>query len=116
MVDVGRGRGRGVPRVVAAVGAGHGDTRRGDGLAGSGGAGDENDRVAEESAAAAAELGDFIDSLPEGLDTLVGERGLKLSGEERQQWWERSAAVFPPYNEYAGKTSRTIPVLVAERA
>jgi ATP-binding cassette subfamily B protein len=38
-----------------------------------------------EAAAAAAELGGFIDGLPEGLDTRVGERGLKLSGGERQR-------------------------------
>lgn len=30
-------------------------------------------------------LEDFIKQLPEGLDTLVGERGLKLSGGERQR-------------------------------
>ena len=37
------------------------------------------------AAADAAELGDFIRGLPEGLDTKVGERGLKLSGGERQR-------------------------------
>lgn len=37
------------------------------------------------AAADAAELGSFIDGLPEGLDTRVGERGLKLSGGERQR-------------------------------
>jgi ATP-binding cassette, subfamily B, heavy metal transporter len=36
-------------------------------------------------AARAAELGDFIDGLPEGMETRVGERGLKLSGGERQR-------------------------------
>ncbi len=36
-------------------------------------------------AARRAQLGDFIDALPHGLDTLVGERGLKLSGGERQR-------------------------------
>lgn len=36
-------------------------------------------------AAEAAELGAFIDGLPDGLDTMVGERGLKLSGGERQR-------------------------------
>jgi len=33
----------------------------------------------------AAELDDFIRGLPEGMDTRVGERGLKLSGGERQR-------------------------------
>ncbi len=37
------------------------------------------------AAAEAAELGQFIDSLPQGMATLVGERGLKLSGGERQR-------------------------------
>lgn len=36
-------------------------------------------------AAGRAQLGDFIDSLPAGLDTRVGERGLKLSGGEKQR-------------------------------
>lgn len=37
------------------------------------------------AAADAAELGQFIESLPKGLSTVVGERGLKLSGGERQR-------------------------------
>ena len=37
------------------------------------------------AAARSAQLYDFIDSLPEGLDTVVGERGLALSGGERQR-------------------------------
>lgn len=37
------------------------------------------------AAAEAAELADFIRGLPDGLNTLVGERGLKLSGGERQR-------------------------------
>lgn len=36
-------------------------------------------------AAREAQLGEFIESLPAGLDTRVGERGLKLSGGEKQR-------------------------------
>lgn len=38
-----------------------------------------------EEAARAAQIHDFIMSLPEGYDTKVGERGLKLSGGEKQR-------------------------------
>lgn len=37
------------------------------------------------AAVEAAELADFVRSLPQGLETVVGERGLKLSGGERQR-------------------------------
>jgi ABC-type transport system involved in cytochrome bd biosynthesis fused ATPase/permease subunit len=32
-----------------------------------------------------ARLGEFVDSLPDGLDTMVGEHGARLSGGERQR-------------------------------
>ncbi|SDY09519.1 ABCB family ABC transporter ATP-binding protein/permease [Citreimonas salinaria] len=38
-----------------------------------------------EAAARAAQIHDFVLSLPEGYDTQVGERGLKLSGGEKQR-------------------------------
>lgn len=37
------------------------------------------------SAAKAAKIHDFIESLPDGYETTVGERGLKLSGGEKQR-------------------------------
>ena len=38
-----------------------------------------------EEAARGAQILDFIQGLPEGWDTVVGERGLKLSGGEKQR-------------------------------
>ncbi|MDI4635184.1 ABC transporter ATP-binding protein/permease [Pelomonas sp. V22] len=38
-----------------------------------------------EAAARAAHIHDFIQGLPKGYDTMVGERGLKLSGGEKQR-------------------------------
>lgn len=37
------------------------------------------------AAARSAALGNLIEGLPEGLDTVVGERGVRLSGGERQR-------------------------------
>jgi ATP-binding cassette, subfamily B, heavy metal transporter len=45
----------------------------------------EADEAQVWAAARAAELAPFIDGLPHGMETLVGERGLKLSGGERQR-------------------------------
>ena len=38
----------------------------------------------------------------------------EIKDDEYDIWWERSAAVFPQYNEYKAKTSRIIPILIAE--
>ncbi|MGD1923429.1 MAG: ABCB family ABC transporter ATP-binding protein/permease [Paracoccaceae bacterium] len=46
---------------------------------------DEADREEIVSAAKAARIHEFIDGLPDGYDTQVGERGLKLSGGEKQR-------------------------------
>lgn len=43
------------------------------------------DDAAVTAAIEAAHLQSFVERLPEGLDTLVGERGLRLSGGERQR-------------------------------
>ena len=45
----------------------------------------EASRAEVEGAARAAKIHDFIQSLPQGYDTTVGERGLKLSGGEKQR-------------------------------
>jgi F420H(2)-dependent quinone reductase len=37
-------------------------------------------------------------------------------GTEREQWWERAVAAFPPYADYQVKTDREIPVFLLERA
>lgn len=45
----------------------------------------EVDEVAVWRAVRAAQLEQFVNSLPEGLDTQVGERGVRLSGGQRQR-------------------------------
>ncbi len=45
----------------------------------------EIDEVAIHDALKSAQLEDFVASLPEGLDTVVGERGVRLSGGQRQR-------------------------------
>ena len=38
-----------------------------------------------------------------------------VTGDERNVWWERAVAAYPPYAAYQKKTSREIPVFVATR-
>jgi F420H(2)-dependent quinone reductase len=38
----------------------------------------------------------------------------ELSGSERDEWWQRAVAAYPPYAEYQTKTTRLIPVFVLE--
>jgi len=45
----------------------------------------EASRVEIEAAARAAQIHDFVERLPDGYETTVGERGLKLSGGEKQR-------------------------------
>jgi deazaflavin-dependent oxidoreductase (nitroreductase family) len=48
---------------------------------------------------------------PEPFDAEVHE----AEGDEREEWWERAVAAYPPYAEYQQKTERRIPVFVARR-
>jgi deazaflavin-dependent oxidoreductase (nitroreductase family) len=48
---------------------------------------------------------------PEPFDVEVRE----IDGDERQLWWDRAVAVYPPYAEYQEKTDRKIPVFLATR-
>jgi deazaflavin-dependent oxidoreductase (nitroreductase family) len=41
-------------------------------------------------------------------------RARELDGAERDEWWERCVAAFPPYAGYQLKTDRLIPVFVLE--
>ncbi|HLI25229.1 MAG TPA: nitroreductase family deazaflavin-dependent oxidoreductase [Acidimicrobiales bacterium] len=38
-----------------------------------------------------------------------------VTGAERDEWWARAVAAYPPYAEYQEKTDREIPVFVASR-
>jgi deazaflavin-dependent oxidoreductase (nitroreductase family) len=48
------------------------------------------------------------------------ERGVyavrEIDGEEREEWWERAVAAYPPYAEYQTKTDRLIPLFLLEPA
>jgi ABC-type bacteriocin/lantibiotic exporter with double-glycine peptidase domain len=46
---------------------------------------DQIDENAISRAIHAAQLEQFVSNLPEGLDTMVGERGIRLSGGQRQR-------------------------------
>jgi ATP-binding cassette, subfamily B, bacterial PglK len=46
---------------------------------------DQIDAAALDRALKAAQLTEFIDELPDGIDTVVGERGIRLSGGQRQR-------------------------------
>ena len=48
---------------------------------------------------------------PEPWDADVRE----VTGEERELWWKRAAAAYPPYDDYQAATDRSIPVFVARR-
>jgi F420H(2)-dependent quinone reductase len=41
-------------------------------------------------------------------------RAREITGAEKDQWWERAVAAYPPYADYQTKTDRVIPVFVLE--
>jgi deazaflavin-dependent oxidoreductase (nitroreductase family) len=43
-------------------------------------------------------------------------RAREVTGAERDEWWERAVAAYPPYAEYQQRTTRQIPVFVLEPA
>jgi deazaflavin-dependent oxidoreductase (nitroreductase family) len=38
----------------------------------------------------------------------------EVTGAEKDEWWERAVAAYPPYADYQKKTDRVIPVFVLE--
>jgi deazaflavin-dependent oxidoreductase (nitroreductase family) len=48
---------------------------------------------------------------PEPWDGVARE----VTGAERDQWWKRAVAAYPPYAAYQERTDREIPVFVVER-
>ena len=47
---------------------------------------------------------------PEPYETVVR----LVTGAEREDWWELSESIFPPYKDYKQKTDREIPVFISE--
>ena len=45
-------------------------------------------------------------------DTAAPYTARLVTGTERDTWWQRAVAAFPPYAEYQRKTTREIPVFV----
>ncbi|MGL5817065.1 MAG: nitroreductase family deazaflavin-dependent oxidoreductase [Phycicoccus sp.] len=54
-------------------------------------------------------------TLQDGTDTWDAV-AREVDGGERDAWWQRCVAAYPPYAEYQERTSRRIPVLVLEPA
>ena len=49
-------------------------------------------------------------------DEVFSARARTAQGEERERLWRTMAEIWPPYDEYARKTDREIPVVVLERS
>ena len=52
---------------------------------------DQIDLERVRQAAAQAQIASFIESNPEGYESFVGERGIRLSGGQRQDWYRQSS-------------------------
>ena len=53
-------------------------------------------------------------TLQDGIETWDAV-AREITGAERDEWWERCVAAYPPYADYQTKTDRLIPVLLLER-
>jgi deazaflavin-dependent oxidoreductase (nitroreductase family) len=49
---------------------------------------------------------------PRTLEMIARE----VTGDERDEWWQRAVAAYPSYAEYQQRTTRQIPVFVLEPA
>ena len=58
-------------------------------------------------------VADPLVSLQDGAE-LKDYTARVVEGDERAAWWEKSADVWPAYNEYQTKTDRVIPVVVLD--
>ena len=52
---------------------------------------------------------------PPGRPRAQGYVARVAEGDEREEWWERCVAQYPPYAEYQERTDREIPVFLLER-
>ncbi len=48
---------------------------------------------------------------PKPYETTVRQ----IDGDEYDLWWDRSVAVYPPYEEYKAKTDRRIPIFISAK-
>jgi F420H(2)-dependent quinone reductase len=53
-------------------------------------------------------------TLQDGSEPFDGH-AREVVGEEKELWWGRAVAAYPPYAEYQARTDRQIPVLVISR-
>lgn len=61
-------------------------------------------------------LADPWSRVQDGPEPVETRARLITDAEEREIWWERAVATFPPYAEYQDKTDRIIPLFVLEPA